>query len=490
MISVDQLVAVPSLGLRYLAGERGGSRLVTWAHACDLPDPWSWFDSGDLVMTTCGGLPDGEDDQRRWITSLIDSAVAGLVVAPGQSAPAITPGMLDVARDRGFPVLAAGYDLQFVTLARTVIESAIESERQRVAAIKRLYDTYWQSLHRRATLAERLSALERSTGWSLRVVDLSSGESIALGRKAFEGDVDDVEVQVELPGAAGTALIAGVDAGEPTDRPLLEHVGGLIALELEHAAEQRDRMRESGRALLNGLLDESITLSAVWPEFGLRSMTGELVVACFSAPDRQPLDHTSIHHLRCLQNVAPLLSVRDGELIAIVPNDTETLRRVACALAPSCGVGLSAVLALNSQVPEAFRQAHLAVAQANERGCTVAAYGEVAVRADFLPTSVEDTRHLVRNILGPLIRHDADAGAELVRSVRVFLDNDGGWQRAADALGVHRQTLVYRLKKVEQLTGLKPTSTQGSALLWLALTAADRAGLDLAEHSRPDVPRE
>ena len=29
MISVDQLVAVPSLGLRYLAGERGGARLVT-----------------------------------------------------------------------------------------------------------------------------------------------------------------------------------------------------------------------------------------------------------------------------------------------------------------------------------------------------------------------------------------------------------------------------------------------------------------------------
>ena len=40
MISVDQLVAVPSLGLRFLAGERGGARLVTWAHACDLADPW------------------------------------------------------------------------------------------------------------------------------------------------------------------------------------------------------------------------------------------------------------------------------------------------------------------------------------------------------------------------------------------------------------------------------------------------------------------
>jgi len=54
-MTVDGLVAVPSLGLTYLAGSRGGFRPVTWAHACDLPDPWHWFKVGDLVMTTGGG---------------------------------------------------------------------------------------------------------------------------------------------------------------------------------------------------------------------------------------------------------------------------------------------------------------------------------------------------------------------------------------------------------------------------------------------------
>ena len=51
MITVDGLVAVPSLGLTYLAGARGGIRPVTWAHACDLPDPWRWFKPGDMVMS-------------------------------------------------------------------------------------------------------------------------------------------------------------------------------------------------------------------------------------------------------------------------------------------------------------------------------------------------------------------------------------------------------------------------------------------------------
>ncbi len=77
--------------------------------------------------------------------------------------------------------------------------------------------------------------------------------------------------------------------------------------------------------------------------------------------------------------------------------------------------------------------------------------------------------------------HDHDRGhdGDLVGSVRVFLRNDGAWQRSADELGIHRQTLVYRMRRVEQLTGLKPTSTEGSAMLWLALAAADRAGLSL-----------
>jgi DNA-binding PucR family transcriptional regulator len=44
---------------------------------------------------------------------------------------------------------------------------------------------------------------------------------------------------------------------------------------------------------------------------------------------------------------------------------------------------------------------------------------------------------------------------------------------------VHRQTLTYRIKRVEELCGHAPTTTSGSAMLWLALTAADSAGLEL-----------
>lgn len=488
MISVDQLVAIPSLGLHYLAGQDGGSRLVTWAHACDLKDPWSWYETGDLVMTTCGGLPTSENDQRDWMTLLIGSGVSALVVAPSPTAPQVTDGMLEVAEERGFPVLAASYELHFVSLARTVIESAVESERRRVAAIKRLYEVYWLSLHRRGTLGERLSALERTTGWTLEVRDVSSGESVVVGRNAYErGAVGHAErAEVAMPGVGQLVITAGADVREVADLLLLEHVGGLVALELEHAAAHRDRMRASGEALLAGLLDESIAISAVWPELRHRGMTGAIAVAYWETADGTPLDHQGLHHQLCLQNHAPLLLPRGIGLVGVVPSDDqELLRRVAVTLAPNCAVGMSAPLALNSQVPEAARQALLALRRAHEGGKTVATYDDDPEGGiDLLTSSIESTRRLIAQILGPLIDYDQANEGDLVRSLQVFLANDRVWQTSADQLCIHRQTLSYRLRRVEQLTGLKPTSTKGSALFWLALTGAERCGIPVNRTAR------
>ncbi|MFH3671394.1 polyketide synthase regulator, partial [Acinetobacter nosocomialis] len=57
MITIDELVKNNNLGLTFKSGRSGGKRIVKWAHAVDLPDPWHWISPGTLVMTTGGGLP-------------------------------------------------------------------------------------------------------------------------------------------------------------------------------------------------------------------------------------------------------------------------------------------------------------------------------------------------------------------------------------------------------------------------------------------------
>lgn len=61
---------------------------------------------------------------------------------------------------------------------------------------------------------------------------------------------------------------------------------------------------------------------------------------------------------------------------------------------------------------------------------------------------------------------------ELARTAEVFLDRAGQAGRTAAELGIHRQTLYYRLSRVEQLTGLDLDDGEDRLLLHMALKAA------------------
>ncbi len=76
-------------------------------------------------------------------------------------------------------------------------------------------------------------------------------------------------------------------------------------------------------------------------------------------------------------------------------------------------------------------------------------------------------------VLGPL---DAtDRAAELLRALAVFLEHNGHWGAAADALRVHRHTVRNRIEAVERLTGRRLESAQDRHELWLALRAREMA---------------
>jgi purine catabolism regulator len=62
-----------------------------------------------------------------------------------------------------------------------------------------------------------------------------------------------------------------------------------------------------------------------------------------------------------------------------------------------------------------------------------------------------------------------------VGSVRVWLERDRRTAEAARTLGVHPNTLTYRLRKFTELTGQDLGSTTGLSEVWLALTAARHA---------------
>ena len=81
-----------------------------------------------------------------------------------------------------------------------------------------------------------------------------------------------------------------------------------------------------------------------------------------------------------------------------------------------------------------------------------------------------------RSVLGPIEAGEGDYGDELVRSLDVFIEHNGHWEKAAAALYCHRHTLRYRMRKVEELTGRDLSRAHDRIEFWLALRARELVG--------------
>jgi DNA-binding PucR family transcriptional regulator len=63
-------------------------------------------------------------------------------------------------------------------------------------------------------------------------------------------------------------------------------------------------------------------------------------------------------------------------------------------------------------------------------------------------------RHLVAPELNALIEHDRQKGTQYYQTLRAFLLNEREFSRPADALIIHRTTLLYRLRKMQAVASI------------------------------------
>ena len=91
--------------------------------------------------------------------------------------------------------------------------------------------------------------------------------------------------------------------------------------------------------------------------------------------------------------------------------------------------------------------------------------------AHWLPADVEALRQLVTRTLGPIEEYDEQHKTQLVESLATFFRHRRRLTEAASELYVHKHTLAYRLRRIEELTGRDLSTMEDASELWLALKA-------------------
>jgi purine catabolism regulator len=162
----------------------------------------------------------------------------------------------------------------------------------------------------------------------------------------------------------------------------------------------------------------------------------------------------------------PALLRQDGDRVAVfVPLSAgepaeyaETLRQGAAAIlgaVVSVGVGRPhrSVAGLGAGYHEATEA--LLIGQELLGGDRTTYFADLGIRRLLFPLrDSPELRAFYGEYLGALESYDERHGTELIRTLEGFFAHHGNHVRAADALHLHRNTLLYRLARIQAISGL------------------------------------
>ncbi|MEV7284982.1 PucR family transcriptional regulator [Streptomyces sp. NPDC093252] len=487
--TLHTVLDLPHLRLSLFAGAAGLDRPVSWAHASDLDSPWDWMAGGELLMRNGCTLPVSGAAQAALVERCAVAGASGILIGEDPETPALT-GALAAAADRhGLAVLTAAYSVSFVAVARAVADANTGEASARFGQIEKIYGALRDSLGDR-TGDSPTARLGRDLGCRLLLLDTATAHPVdpaaeapepAL-RQALLTAVHDHDGRIpgvlHVPFTEGTTVLAvEVPAEEPTvlvaveppggDTSLLHHLATAAAVETARQGMLREHERRLGSELLAQLLDARVDPGAAREELAAHRLPAEDLVV-LAVPQEDVADQRDLHLALSRRRVPHLLLNRSDLLLALLADRPGEVAAVHQRLGPGTPVGLSGRCALE-RISDARDEAVWSLALARTSAGGLVRYGDET--GFTVLRSHAEARAVVDRVLGPLTAYDRANGTELLGTLRAFLVNRRSWQRTAAALNIHKQTVMYRVQRVEELTGRRLAETADITELWIAFQA-------------------
>ncbi len=85
-------------------------------------------------------------------------------------------------------------------------------------------------------------------------------------------------------------------------------------------------------------------------------------------------------------------------------------------------------------------------------------------------------------LVRPLADHDRERRSDLVRTLKTYFAAGANASEAADRLFLHRNSMLYRLERIQKLTGLDLKDPRARFALQLGLLAMEKGDRDATQH--------
>lgn len=473
-------------GLRRLAGSL--DRDVRWVAVSELEDPTPFLEGGELVLTTGMRLT---RDFTPYVERLMARGVAGLGVAVGLTHDVVPEALVEAAEAAGLALLEVPRETPFIAVTKVVSDLLAAEEYEEItrafAAQGRLtraalrpdgthavIDRLAKELGGWAALFDEAGAVLHATRGAKARMVAAEIRRLRGGRKT-DGGAERAPSTLALAAPGENVVVQPVGGGPrprgffavgtgraftPVAHTVVNAAGSLLTLALEQGRAQLEGERRVRDAVLRLLLSERPPAleeaREVLGALGTR-LPGEPLVALATGED-------SLESLEPVAFTARLPGESPVVVVLVAQDAVDDAVR-----AVSGGAGISA--------PCSYRRLRAGVEQAKQAyergGGRVLGFGELAGQGLMALVDPEAARAFSAALLAPLAGYGSRA--DLVESLRAYLESNGHWDAAAQRLGVHRHTLRYRMRRVAELLGRDLDDPAVRAELWFALEAAGQS---------------
>jgi purine catabolism regulator len=514
---LGDLVAQEDLGLTLLSGGAGAlDREVAGAHSIDVEEPTRFLERRWIMLTAGLRLKGSVAAQKSLVRELDEGGISALGIGIGLVFKRVPPALLDVARERSFPVLAVPLDTPFRDIVGFINRSLLSSDLhtyQRLNAIQRHLVDALREERPREVMVERLARMLDAGVLILTAdgrVEAASGPvpDHDLADRVEEREFDHEGWHLVTVPIGDTGWLAVASRGRMLAARLARPAAQAAVPLLAATERLGDLARDQERAIRSALLDETLegsrdlrALAARVASFGIDFTAPARVVAVGAAPGGAAARGgaspargegaasgsiaapVSVAAAARGASVAPgdaarladaleraaadagaphLVTTRGERAVALVQADA---RPVVAALG-DVRAGIGRAVERIADVPRSFSDAQLAVERVQHGQLAYEDFDLATLLLSEVPP--EHIRPRVEELLAPL-----NANPPLLEALVEYFARDMDVNATAEAMHVHPNTLRYRLSRVEKLLGRSLRQPATIAELTLALLAAD-----------------
>ena len=399
----------------------------------------------------------------------------------------------------------SGLALQDADLAR-VVQLIAERAQATVAVVSQLMDVQTAAspglppekaaaLVQEQVVHPRLGQVLRASRLSQRALRLPSvgGVPAIIVAPILVGD--------EVPSYLITLNPAAESSGEDMSLLVTEHAaticGVILGRERVVAAAARRVRDDLVEGLLLGRARDAADAARWAGHLGYDPTRAHHVVAIAfelpsaraadSGPAAEPLRQRireSIEHFLTTRAPETIVSAREAEVVVVAaasPGPRKLgqacLTRLA-ELFPGAKVviGIGGACTAPEDIARSYDQAHRTTATLWRLGRTgaVAAFEDLGIHRLLLQVpDLGELRSFATEVLGKLSEHEQEHKSEYLATLACYFRENNSPQRASRLLHVHPNTVAYRIKRIEEITGLRLDNYRDRLIAQVALEILD-----------------